>query len=80
MANSTYTVSQDRNSGLWYCHMKGFPYIPCFGSFCETKTDAMEYARMYNGLKHNVDRVERKKKGSDTNLQRQKEHSKDESH
>ena len=62
---NNYIVSQDNKSGLWYCHMKGFPYIPCFGSFCEIKSDAMEYAKMYNRLKHNVDRVERKK-GSDT--------------
>ena len=68
MPIKNYTVSQDGKSGLWYCHMKGFPYIPCFGSFCETKSDTMEYAKMYNGLKHNVERVERKKsKGSDTN-------------
>ena len=61
MANSAYTVSQDRDSGLWYCHTKGFPCIPCFGSFCERKSDAMEYAKMYNGLKNNVERIERGK-------------------
>ena len=38
-----YEVSKDDKSGLWYCHMKGFPYVPCFGSFCEKKSDAMEY-------------------------------------
>lgn len=61
MANSAYTVSQDRDRGLWYCHMKDFLYIPCFGSFCETKSYAMEYAKMYNGKQHNVERIERKK-------------------
>ena len=25
----TYTVSRDKESGLWYAHMVGFPYIPC---------------------------------------------------
>lgn len=28
-----YTVSKDSKSGLWYAHMKGFPYIPVMGSF-----------------------------------------------
>ena len=45
MMINNYIVSQDNKSGLWYCHMKGFPYIPCFGSFCEIKSDAMEYAK-----------------------------------
>lgn len=56
-----YTVSQDKKTGLWYCHMRGFPYIPCFGSFCEKKSDAMEYAKMYNGLPHRVEKIEREK-------------------
>lgn len=51
-----YTVSQDSKSGLWYCHMKGFPHIPCFGSFSEKKSDAMEYAKMYNNKIHKVNR------------------------
>ena len=63
MPISNYTVSQNKNTGLWYCYMKGFPHIPCFGSFCETKSDAMEHAKMYNGKQHNVERVERKKAG-----------------
>ena len=66
MANSVYTVSQDRDSGLWYCHAKDFPYIPCFGSFCVKKSDAMEYAKMYNGKQHNVERIERKKREKST--------------
>lgn len=56
-----YTVSQDSKSGLWYGHMKGFPYIPCFGSFCEKKSDAKEYAKMYNGLPHKVNEVEKRR-------------------
>lgn len=59
---SGYTVSQEPKSGLWYCCMKGFAYIPCFGSFCEKKSDAMEYAKMYNGLPHKVGEIERRKK------------------
>lgn len=53
---SDYTVSQDIKSGLWYCHMKGFPHIPCFGSFCEKESDAKEYAKMYNDRVHKVNR------------------------
>ena len=56
-----YTVSQDQKTGLWYCHMRGFAYIPCFGSFCEKKSDAMEYAKMYNGLPHRVEKIEKEK-------------------
>lgn len=47
-----YVVSQDRNSGMYYVHMKGFPYIPCFGTFCETMAEAREYCKMYNGKPH----------------------------
>lgn len=57
-----YTMSKDIKSGLWYAHMKGFAYIPCFGSFCEKKSDAMEYAKMYNGLSHRVGEIEKRKK------------------
>lgn len=57
-----YTVSKDNKSGLWYAHMKGFAYIPIFGSFCDKKSDAMEYAKMYNGLSHRVNQIERKRK------------------
>jgi hypothetical protein len=45
-----YTVSKDVKSGLWYCHMKGYSYIPVFGSFSEKKSESMEYAKMYNNL------------------------------
>lgn len=57
-----YTVSKDIKSGLWYAHMKGFAYIPAFGSFCEKKSDAMEYAKMYNGLPHRVSEIEKREK------------------
>ena len=66
MRNNQYTVSQDKTSRLWYCHMKGFPYIPCFGTFCKAKSDAMEYAKMYNWKQHNVERIERKKREKST--------------
>lgn len=57
-----YTVSKDTKSGLWYAHMKGYSYIPISGSFCEKKSDAMEYAKMYDGLPHNVNKIEERKK------------------
>jgi hypothetical protein len=57
----THEVSQDKNSKLWYCHRKGYPYVPCFGSFCEKKSEAMEYAKMYSGLPHRVIEIERRK-------------------
>ena len=57
-----YTVSQDPKSGLWYCHLKGFSYVPCMGSFCEKKSEAKEYAKMYNGLPHKVGEIEKRKK------------------
>ena len=49
-----YVVSQDRDSQLWYVHKQGFPYIPCFGTFCESKAEAKEYCNMYNGKPHKV--------------------------
>lgn len=58
--NRMYTVSQDSKSGLWYAHMKGLSYIPIFGSFCENKSDAMEYAKMYNGFPHRVSEIEKR--------------------
>lgn len=61
-SNKPYTISQDRKSGLWYAHMRGFPYIPYAGSFCEKKSDAAEYAKMLNGLPHKVEQIERKRR------------------
>ena len=49
-----YTVSQDKNSGLWYAHMIGFPYIPVFGSFSERKRTALQYAKMMDGKIHKL--------------------------
>lgn len=57
-----YTVSKDSKSGLWYAHMKEFPYVPVFGSFSEKKTEAMEYAKMYNGLPNKVEEIEQRRK------------------
>lgn len=31
----------------WYCHMKGYPYIPVFGSI-GTKAEAAAVCRAYN--------------------------------
>ena len=57
-----YTVSKDMKSGLWYAHMKGYAYIPVCGSFSEKKSEAMEYARMYDGLSHKVEEIEQRRK------------------
>lgn len=57
-----YTVSQDKKSGLWYVHQKHFPYIPCAGTFCEKRSEALEYAKMYNGLPHKVGKIEEKRR------------------
>lgn len=58
----TYTVTKDRESGLWYAHQRGFPYVPVFGSFSERKSDAMEYVKMYNNLPNKVEQIERERK------------------
>ena len=47
---------------MWYAHHKNFPYIPVSGSFSERKSDAVEYAKMYNGLSHKVEEIEQKRK------------------
>ena len=57
-----YTVSKDSKTGLWYAHMKGFAYAPITGSFCEKKSEAMEYAKMYNGLPHKVEQIEERRR------------------
>lgn len=59
-----YTVSKDQKSGLWYAHMKDFSYVPIAGSFSQNKGEAMEYAKMYNGLPHRAEEIERKRKES----------------
>ena len=57
-----YTVSKDSKSGLWYAHMKGYAYVLVTGSFPEKKSEAMEYAKMYAGLPHKVEEIEKKRK------------------
>lgn len=44
--------------------MKGCPNIPVCGSFSEKKSEAMEYAKMYNLLPNKVDQIERKRKAA----------------
>lgn len=57
-----YTVSKDIKSGMWYAHQKGYAYIPVSGSFSEKKSEAMEYAKMYNLLPNKVEQIEQKRK------------------
>lgn len=59
-----YTVSKDVKSGLWYAHQKGYVYIPVAGSFSEKKSDAMEYAKMYNLLPNKVEQIEQRRKAA----------------
>lgn len=49
-AEKPYTVSKDHKGGFWYCHKKGFDYIPVFGSI-GTKKQAQEICRLMNGGK-----------------------------
>lgn len=49
-----YTVSKDQQSGLWYAHQVGFPYIPVFGSFSERKSTAIQYVYMMEGKPHKI--------------------------
>lgn len=58
MSRRKYTVSKDAKSGMWYAHMEGFAYIPVCGSFSAKKSEAMEYAKMYNGLPNHVEKIE----------------------
>ena len=57
-----YTTSKDSKSGLWYAHQKGFDYIPVSGSFSKKRTEAMEYAKMYNNLPNKVEEIEQSRK------------------
>lgn len=45
-----YVVSQDKKSGLYYIHTKGYAYIPVFGSFTEDKKAATKMAANYSGF------------------------------
>lgn len=58
MKRCKYIVSKDNKSGMWYAHLDGFPYVPVGGSFSAKKSEAMEYAKMYNGLPHKVEQIE----------------------
>lgn len=57
-----YIVNKDQKSGLYYVHAEGFPYVPCSGTFCKKKSEAREYAKMYNGLPHKVNKIEEKRR------------------
>lgn len=41
-----YTISKDK-SGVWYCHKKGYDYIPVFGSIGDKKK-AQSVCKMMN--------------------------------
>ena len=60
-----YTVSKDQQSGLWYAHKVGFPYIPVFGSFSERKSVAMQYVYMMEGKPYKLNRKEAPKDADD---------------
>lgn len=57
-----YTISKDSKSGMWYAHHKEYPYIPVSRSFSEKKSEAMEYAKMYNLLPNKVEQIEQERK------------------
>lgn len=42
--------------------MRGYQHVPVSGSFSEKRRDAAEYAKMYNGLPHRVEEIERKRR------------------
>lgn len=45
-----YVVSKDPKTGMWYVHLKGFSYVPVFGSFRHTKKAALAIAAERNFL------------------------------
>ena len=45
-----YTVSRDRDSGLFYVHQEGYTWIPVFGSFTKSKAEATKHAAAYSGF------------------------------
>ena len=57
-----YIVSQDKKTGLYYAHQKDFDYIPVSSSFSKKRTEAMEYAKMYNNLPNKVEEIEQRRK------------------
>ena len=46
----SHTISQDKDSGLYYVHMVGYPYIPAFGTFSKTKREAEKHLVNYIGM------------------------------
>ena len=52
----SYVISQDKKTGDWYCHMRGYPHIPVFGSV-GNKAKANAYCRMMNGKSFNKNLV-----------------------
>ena len=57
-----YVVSQDPESGCWYCHSEGYSYIPVFGSISEKKSEAAEFAKMMNGLPNKVEEIYKRRR------------------
>lgn len=57
-----YIVSKDNKSGIWYAHHRDYAYVPVSGSLSENKSEAMEYAKMYNLLPNKVEEIERRRK------------------
>ena len=57
-----YTVSKDTKSGLYYAHNAKTPNIPVAGSLSESKSEAREYARMYNMQPNKVQQIEDRRK------------------
>lgn len=47
-----YVVSKDKDSGLYYAHLKGYSYIPVFGSFgSKAHAERSAAEKMYLSLK-----------------------------
>lgn len=57
-----YIVSQNKKTGLYYAHQKGFDYVPVSGSFSKKHSETMEYAKMYNNLPNKVGEIEQSRK------------------
>jgi hypothetical protein len=48
LVKNPYTVSRvPGTSDTWYCHHKGYPYIPVFGSIGDKKK-AQKVCKLYN--------------------------------
>lgn len=71
-----YTVSQDRKSGAWYCHQKGYPHIPVFGSISDKKWVAMEYMKMKNDLPHKVEQIENERREAELRFKEERNEEK----